>query len=618
MLKKTLLASLLALTFALPSFAADNPQDRWNLADIYPDTKAWQADLDKLEAQIKEFSSCKGKLGQAQHFKTCIDSYAELLKRNYRVYSYASQLHDQDTGDSAAMDLTQRADIMNSRMEEAVSFIRPEVLQLGAARIQQMLESDKSLHIYRHPLEQILRAAPHTLDTQGEEIIALLSATSNTASATYSILSNSELPWPKVKLANGKTVEIDQSSYTKYRAENNRADRKKVFEAFWGQWKNFERTFGVTFYEMLKRDSVYAKVRKYPDSLTHALDANKLPVAVYDTLIAQTNANLPTLHRYFKLRAKMLGIKDMRYHDIYPPLLKSNLQYPIAQGKKLALESAKPLGAEYVAAMQKGFDERWMDTYPRPKKRSGAYMNGAVYDVHPYVLMNYNNDYESVSTLAHEWGHAIHSHLANKAQPFITADYAIFTAEIASTTNEGLLLDYMLKNAKNDDERLLYLGAALENYRGTFFRQAMFADFERSVHAKVDQGGSLTGDELSKMFLELLRRYHGEKEGVMKIDDLYGIEWAYVPHFYNRFYVFQYATSIAGGSMFADEILAGKPGATERYLNVLRAGGSAYPYEVVKQAGVDLATAAPYQAVFTRMNRIMDQIETIIAKRPRK
>lgn len=245
-------------------------------------------------------------------------------------------------------------------------------------------------------------------------------------------------------------------------------------------------------------------------------------------------------------------------------------------------------------------------------------MNGAVYDVHPFLLLNYNNDYESVSTLAHEWGHAMHSWLANRNQAFVNADYATFTAEIASTTNEGLLLDHMLKNAKTDDERLLYLGSALENYRGTFFRQAMFADFERTVHAKVDKGESLTGSELSKIYLDILRRYHGDKEGVMKIDDLYGIEWAYIPHFYNSFYVFQYATSIAAGSMFADEILQGKPGASERYLNILRAGGSAYPYELVKKAGVDMATPAPYQAVFKRMNRIMDEMEAILAKRAAK
>jgi oligoendopeptidase F len=265
-----------------------------------------------------------------------------------------------------------------------------------------------------------------------------------------------------------------------------------------------------------------------------------------------------------------------------------------------------------------GFDHRWMDVYPRPRKRSGAYMNGAAYDVHPFLLLNHNDDYESVSTLAHEWGHAMHSYMANKAQPYPTADYPIFTAEIASTTNEVLLLDHMLKVAKTDDERLLYLGSALENMRGTFFRQAMFADFEREVHARVDKGESLTGEALTKLYGDILKRYHGDKEGVVKIDDLYTIEWAYIPHFYNRFYVFQYATSISAGSMFADSILKGEPGAVNRYLSVLKAGGSAYPYDVVKAAGVDLASPAPYKAIVARMNNIMDQIEAILARRQGK
>lgn len=621
MLKKTLLASLLAL--ALPAavstaFAApvETENDRWNLSHLYADKAAWQADVAKLDTQLKQFAACKGTLGQsAARLKTCLDQYSDLNKRNARLYSYAAQLHDQDTGDAAAMDLNQRADISSSKVEEAVSFLRPEILQIGKAKIARMQAQEKGLQVYSHWLDQALRAAPHTLNGQGEELLAAFGATSNSASNVYSILSESDMPWPKMKLTDGSEVVIDQAAYTKYRSSKNRKEREQVFQVFWSKWKEYERTFGVTFYEMLKKDAVYAKVRRYPDSLSHALDANKLPPAVYDTLIAQTNANLPTLHRYFKLRAKMLGVSDLRYHDIYPDLIETKLNYPLAEGKRLMLESSKPLGNEYVAGMEKGLQERWMDVYPRPRKRSGAYMNGAAYDVHPYLLLNYNDDYESVSTLAHEWGHAMHSWLSNKSQHFVNADYPIFTAEIASTTNEGLLLDYMLKNAKNDDERLLFLGSALEGYRGTFFRQAMFADFERQVHKRVDAGESLTGADLSKLYLEMLRRYHGEKEGVMKIEDLYGIEWAYIPHFYGRFYVFQYATSIAAGSMFSDEILAGKSGARERYLNILRAGGSSYPYELVKQAGVDLGSPAPYQAVFKRMNNIMDQMEAILAKR---
>lgn len=617
----TIKVGLAAVVAAFPFLcgAAGNPPDgeadRWNLQDIYATQAEWDKDAGRLEVQFKEFAGCSGKLGtSALRFKSCMDLNADMLKRYARLASYAAQFRDEDTGAAPGINLYQRSEVLGNRLQEATSFINPEILKIGPAKIKTLLQQEKSLAIYRQLLDDILRAAAHTLDKRGEELVANFGLATSAAEAVYSTLSNSDMPWPKVKLSDGREVVIDQSAYTKYRSLNKREDRKLVFDAFWSKWKEFERTYGVSFYEQLKKDTVYAKVRNYPDSITQALDANNLPVAVYDMLVKQADANLPTLHRYFKLRARMLGVAEMRYYDIYPPLVTSNLIYSIQDATRLMLASVKPLGDDYVKAMTQGTKNRWMDVYPQARKRSGAYMNGAVYDVHPFLLLNHNDDYESVSTLAHEWGHAMHSYLANQSQPFITADYPTFTAEIASTTNEVFLLDHMLKIAKTDDERLLYLGSALENLRGTFFRQAMFADFERQVHAQVDKGESLTGEALTKIYGDILKRYHGDKEGVVKIDDLYTVEWAYIPHFYRRFYVFQYATSISAGSMFADEILKGTPGARERYLNVLRAGGSRYPYELVKEAGVDLASPAPYLAVVARMNRIMDQIEAIQAK----
>ena len=620
-MKRTLIAGLLAFTFAIPGYSyAKLPNDieanQWNLKDLYADRAAWDKDAKYLEQQLTQFEKCSGHLGSsAKQFKECLDLNNEILKRITRLSNYASQYRDQDTGTNEGQDIAQSADILGNKVWAANSFLRPELLALGKTKIDAFLAHDKSLAGYTFYLHEILRASKHTLDKKGEELIAAFGMATNAAGAVYSTLSSADMPWPKVKLSNGEEVVIDQAAYTKYRAAPNRADRKVVFDAFWGKWKEFERTYGVTFYEQLKKDAVDAKVHNYPDSLTSSLDGNELPRAVYDTLVNQTQANLPTLHRYFKLRAKMLGVTDLHYYDMYPALGSGDYQYPIAEGVKLMLASVKPLGEDYVAAMTKATTERWMDVYPRPHKRSGAYMSGTAYDVHPYLLLNYNDDYESVSTLGHEWGHAMHSYLANKNQSFLNSDYPTFTAEIASTTNEVFLLDHMLKIAKTDDERLLYLGSALENLRGTFFRQAMFADFEREVHGRVDKGESLTGEGLSKIYGDILKRYHGDKEGVMKIDDTYAVEWAYIPHFYNRFYVFQYATSIAAGSMFANEILKGETGARDKYLNILKAGGSAHPYELVKNAGVDLASPAPYQAVFKRMNSIMDQIEAILAKR---
>ncbi|HYC37180.1 MAG TPA: oligoendopeptidase F [Usitatibacter sp.] len=595
------------------AFAADRPQDRWNLEALYPTPAAFNEDLGRMEAQLPQLAACKGKLGEsAARLKSCLDLQYEILRRYLRLLVYASEKANEDTGNAEALALQQKTRVAQSRFTEAVSWVNPEILAIGRERIEPFFRQEPGLAPYRFAIDNVLRTAPHTLDTAGEALIASFNFASRQASQVYTIFTNAEMPWPTVKLSDGKEVRLDQSAYGKHREAANRDDRKKVMDAFFGKFKEFEKTIGVAFYGSLREDTVYTKVRKYPDSLSRALDANKIPVAVYDALVKATNENLPTLHRYFRLRGRILGVPEMRYYDIYPPLVGGGREYPIEEGIRIMVESAAPLGPDYVAAMKKGLADRWMDTYPRPRKLSGAHVFGVAYDVHPFVLMNYTNNYESVSTLAHEWGHAMHSYLSNKGQPFATARYATFVAEIASTTNEGFLLDYMLKHAKNDDERMLYLGSALEGLRGTFFRQTMFAEFERRVHEMVDRGQPLTGEQLTKIYGEILRRYHGD---AVKIDDLYTVEWAYIPHFYNQFYVFQYATSIAAGSLFADDILNGKPGARERYLKLLSAGGSDYPYELVKAAGVDLATPAPYNAIVARMNRIMDEIEAILAKR---
>jgi oligoendopeptidase F len=613
--------SILALTFFCLGFsaaAAERPEDRWNLSDLYPSVAAWNADAAILESKLKEFGDCRGHLGDAvQRFKSCLDLNSEISRRIARLGVYASEQYSEDTGVATSLDLEQRADVLGNRVSEATSFLRPEVLSLGADKVGRFLAEEPSLKIYRQPLDNILRAAPHTLDTQGEGLIATFDLATGAAGSVYTILASAEVPWPMVALSDGKEVRLDQAAYTRYRAVPNRADRKMVFDAFWGKWKEFERTFGVTYYESLKSDTVYTRVRRYPDTRARALDRDKLPAAVYDTLIKETNANLPTLHRYFKLRARMLGVADMHYYDMYPPLVGGDFKYPIDDSKKIMLDAVKPLGDAYVAAVRKGLKDRWMDVYPRQRKLSGAHMAGAAYDVHPYLLLNHNDDYESLSTLLHEWGHAIHTDLSNQAQPYATSGYATFIAEIASTFNEALLLEHMLKIANTDDERLLFLGSALETLRGTFFRQAMFAEFEHEVHSRVDRGESLTGEAVTGIYRDILRRYHGDKEGVVRIDDLYTVEWAYIPHFYNSFYVFQYATSIAASSLFAEAILRGESGARDRYLNLLRAGNSDYPYEMVKAAGVDLASPAPYRAVATRMNKIMDDIEKILAQRKR-
>ncbi|MEO7009355.1 MAG: M3 family oligoendopeptidase [Caldimonas sp.] len=608
-------AVVIATLAAVPA-QAEPDAARWNLGAVYAAAADWDADATRLDAQLVELAACKGRLGDsAARFAACLSLRADATRRYYRLSLYASQKHAEDTGDAAGLMLEQRAELLGNRFDETTSFFEPEILRLGATRVDEFIAQEPGLRSQRFPLDRTLRAAPHTLDDAGEALIAKYGLASGAGAAAYRLLADADMPWPKLRLANGEEITLDQSAYTKYRESADRSDRKRVMDAFFATWAGFERTVGSMLSSQLKEDTVAARVRRYPDSISASLDRNRMPVAVYDTLIAQTEANLPTLHRYFRLRARLLGVADLRYSDIYPPLVHGAYRFPLEEGRRLVVDAMAPLGADYVDTLARALRSDWMDAYPRPRKQSGAHMAGYAYDVHPYVLLNYNDDYESLTTLAHEWGHAMHTVLTNRAQPFVTADYATFVAEIASTLDEALLQDRMLKAAQTDDERLFYLGQALEGLRGTFFRQAMFAEFERDIHARSDRGEPLTGTALTKIYCDLLKRHHGVDRGVMAIDDAYCIEWAYIPHFYSPFYVYQYATSIAASSAFAERIAAGDAAALERYLNLLKAGGSDYPYDLVKAAGVDLATAAPYQALVVRMNRIMDEIETILAKR---
>lgn len=379
-------------------------------------------------------------------------------------------------------------------------------------------------------------------------------------------------------------------------------------------FKTYERTFGATLAANTRGAVFAAKARKYPDSLSAALAHDNVPADVYRTLIAEAHNGLPTLHRYLTLGKKLLGLKTLRYSDIYVPFADPPRRYSLAEAEQLTLQAVQPLGEDYGRDLSAAFQNAWMHAKPQRGKRSGAYMNGAAYDVHPYVLMSFSGNYDSVSTLAHEFGHAMHTVLANRAQPFETADYSIFVAEIPSTTNEMLLADHVIANSKSKAERIYALSQALELLRGTFFRQAMFAEFEAETHIAIERGQPLTGDGLSKLYLGLLRRYMGDAEEVAKVDDIYGVEWAYIPHFYADFYVYQYATSISAAAYFAEGLEKGDTDLRERYFNMLKAGGSDDPYLIVKRAGPDLASPEPYRALIRRMDHLLDQLESAMAE----
>ena len=627
MLKNTrtfLSRCLLALAILVPALirAEDetgaDPGVHWDLTELFPTPEAWTEKAARVRAALPHLATYEGTLGQgAERLQALMDESDSLYKAIGRLYVYATLAADVDVADATNAERRSMAEQLETDYQSAMSFLGPELLELGSDRVQTYLHRNAGLADYRFTIEEILRAAPHTLGKEAEAVLAASAAATDGRDNVHSVLSNSDIPWPKVTLQDGTEITVDQAGFRKYRQAPDREDRKAVFEAFFTTYRQFESTYGQNYAGKVKSDIFYANARKYDTSLERALDAANIPTAVYHTLLAEVNASLPTLHRYFTLRGRMLGIDQPHYYDIYPDMVTLDKDFGLAQGKQIVVAATAPLGEEYVTKVTHALNSPWTDYYPKPGKRSGAYMFGWAYDVHPYVLMNYQDDYDSVSTLAHEWGHGMHSILASEAQPFATAGYATFTAEIASVVNEVLLLEHMLANAESDDEKLYYLGSALEGMRGTFFRQAMFAEFELRTHELVESGGAISGGKMTDMYLELVRRYHGHDEGVLTVDDYIGLEWAYIPHFYRNFYVFQYATSMAAANLFADMVLTGDPQKVDTYLDLLRAGGSDHPYEIVKRAGVDLATPTPYRSTVARMNAIMDQMEAILAAQGR-
>jgi oligoendopeptidase F len=589
----------------------------WDLTDLYPDLDAWILAKKQVINQINDLVKLQGTLGEsAEKLLFVSDQISMTYKQAVRVYVYANLMADIDTRIAENQERSQLARNLFSDLSAAISWYNPEILTLGDKKISQFLAEEPKLAKHGFGLKDALRRAPHTLENEIETLMAKTTKLTSSANSIYSIFANANMPWPEVTLSDGEKIRLSQAGYTAGRQATSRDDRKMVFETFWSVWQDYEATLGAIMNSQIQGLAFKTETRNYESSLGRALFDDHMPPVVYETLVKEVNQSLPTLHRYFKLRKRMLGIEDeMRYYDIYPPLVNLNKQFSIEDSIEVTRRALKPLGPEYLAAYDLGVKNRWMHVYPSPGKRSGAYMSGGAYDVHPYVLLNHNDDFESASTFAHEYGHAVHSVLANGQQPWETAGYSTFIAETASIMNEMLLQDMVIEEAKTDEEKLFYLGIGLEALRGTFFRQTMFAEFELKINQEVESGNVLTGAKLSSMYLDLLKRYHGHDQGVITIDDLYAIEWAYIPHFYYDFYVFQYATSIAAASNLAKKIRTGDQQAQQDFINLLKAGGSDYPYELMRNAGVDMATPGPYQALVERMNNIMDEMETILDRR---
>ena len=621
-----LLAATVAMTSA-PVVAEDRAaiadKYKWNLAEIYPNGEAWEGERQSLGTEIPKIATRKGTTGRsADDLHQTLALRDAIGRRIARLSVYANMAHDIDTRVGRTEQMQQQARQVGTDFAAAKSWLRPEILALGPAKVHAFVAADERLRPYAHLLDDWLRYGPHMLDPAREELLAQTGRIANAGQSISSTLANADMPWPTITRSEGQSVRLDASAYEKWRESANRDDRIKVFRAFWTTYGQFTRTLGATLNAQVQAHVFRNNARHYESSVEAALFSDNIPVRVYTQLIDDVHRGLPTLHRYLTLRQRMLGVDRLRYEDLYAPIVEETAprSFTPEAAMALVLRAVAPLGEDYVATLRAGFADRWTDWYPSEGKRSGAYST-MVYGLHPFQLQNFTGRYMEVSTLAHESGHSMHSDLAARAQPYATWRYPTFIAEVASTLNENLLVKRMLADAKDDDERLFLLGNELESLRTALFRQALFAEFELRIHEMVEKGEPLTGDNLKALYLRLARQYYGHDQGVCDVDALYAAEWAFIPHFYFDFYVFQYATSIMASLALAEGIrgeTAATPASTKRrdaYLDMLRAGGSRYAYDMLKDAGVDLATSAPFDAAMREMNGVIDRIESILAKR---
>ncbi len=535
------------------------------------------------------------------------------IARSVALRCIAGLKADEDTRNATYQGMKDQVVELAAAFGADWAFLEPEVLAMDPATLEKWIAATPALKVYTFYLGDVVRRKPHTLSASEEALLAQAGPMAAGSGNVANILLNADLPWPSLKLADGKEVRLDVSGYSAARASAQRDDRRKVMETFFGSLGKFGRTLGATMTANVQAAQFRAKARRYDSTLAAALDGPNVPPTVYKALVDGVDKHLPSFHRYLKLRARILGVDQLHYYDLYAPLVADvPLKYTVEQAQSEVKASLAPLGDDYVATLDQAFRDRWIDYYPTQGKRAGAYMNPGAYDVHPYLLLNFNGQYTDMSTLAHELGHAMHSWFAGKAQPYPLFNYPIFVAEVASTFNEALLIEHELKKISDPKVRLALLGNYLENVKATVFRQTQFAEFELRMHERAQKGEPLTGDALAKLYLEITRKYYGHDAKVCVVDNYIADEWSYITHFYRPFYVYQYATSFTASTALAEKVIAGDSQAIARYRAFLAAGGSKYPIELLKDAGVDMTTTEPLDLTIAKMDRVMDEIEKLL------
>lgn len=618
MFRSTLLAAALLGALAAtaqtatpdPALATD-PRWVWDLTRLYPSDAAWDSERQAFAAEVGKLAAAKGTLAKdAATLRAVLDQQSAAWLRLQRLWVYASTQLSTDSRSRQNQERSQQMGSLWGRTSAAVAWTNPEIQALGAAKVEDFLRAEPGLKRHEVRLRDTLRMARHTLGSEAEAALAALSPVIAAPSGTRSMLIDADATWPTLQV-DGNTVKLNDLGYEQLRKHPDRAVRKQAFDTFYKAYQQYENTLGSLLAAGVEAGTVNARMRQHPSAVASTLAPGDIPELVVRTLVAETNKALPTLHRYFRLRQKLLKLPDLHYYDIYPSTVPSTRTYPIQDAAAITLEAIKPMGEEYMGHLRTALSMRTMHVLPAEGKRSGAYATG-VYGLGTFVFLNHTNTYESLTTFAHEWGHGIHTLLAQRAQPFETANYSLFVAETASITNEVLLTEHQLRTAKDKAERLYVLDQTLERLRGSFFRQTMFAEFELQTHDAQQRGEALSGKKFTEIYCGLLRKYHGADQGVVQIDPLYCQEWSYIPHFHRPFYVYVYATSTAAAYQFGEDIAAGKPGAQKNFVDVLKAGSSVPPYQLLKNAGIDLATPAPYQTLVKRMNAIMDEMERLI------
>ena len=587
----------------------------WKIDDIYSSLKEWEADKSRYLEMMDKIDELKQRWTESptamHHF---LDYITQIEKIEEKVYSYPRLYADTDMQNSKWQALKGEVHTHNIRFRTMLAFMNPDILSLGREKIDQYIAAEPRLKIYQMTFDSILRMKDHILSTDKEEIMTQTGLFSGATRKAADMLNDVDIPAPRITLSDGKRVKLNTPNYVRYRESRIRTDRMKVMKTFWTHHANYKNTLANLLDGAIKNHYFDVKIRNYPDCLTAALFSDNIDTQVYHTLIQTVNQEIAPLHRFLQLKARLLNISPMSYEDIYASAVPSvEKHFSIEEARDIVHEALRPLGEEYTNVLHKALNGRWMDIYPNKAKRSGAYSSG-VYGVHPFVLMNYNGTFNHVSTLAHEFGHALHSWFSDNNQSYPQAQYPIFLAEIASTFNETLLVHYMLKTIKDDHLKLYILDQYLDEFRGTMYRQTLFAEFELAMHQEVEKGQTLTPEWLDNTYLQLTCRYYGHDKGILVVPGFIENEWSYVHHFYYNFYVYQYSTGIAAATMLAEMVLNGGKNEAHRYLNFLKSGGSRYPLHILKDTGVDLTSPQPVHIALKRFDSVIDEMEAILQR----